>query len=60
VTAELVNLRAVRKTRDRKTARVQSTANAAKHGRSKAEQSLEQARTEKAARALDGAKRETD
>jgi Domain of unknown function (DUF4169) len=56
--AEIINLRAARKAAERDTARQKATENAAKHGRSKALKSLEAARVEKAARDLDGAKRE--
>jgi hypothetical protein len=56
--ADIVNLRAARKQRDREAARDKGTENAAKHGRSKAQLALEAARTEKAARDLDGARRE--
>ena len=56
--AEIVNLRLVRKQRDRETARANGIESAAKHGRSKALQSLEKARAEKASRDLDGKLRE--
>lgn len=56
--AELINLRAKRKEADRKAARAQGDANAAKFGRTKAERELEAARAAKAARALDGHKRD--
>lgn len=56
--AEVVNLRTVRKARDRAKDRAAADANAVKHGRTKAEKALEAARAEKAARDLDGAKRE--
>ena len=54
--AEIVNLRQVRKQRERDAARVKGTQIAAKSGRPKALQALEQARTAKAARDLDGKK----
>jgi hypothetical protein len=54
--AELINLRAKRKEADRKAARAQGDANAAKFGRTKAERELESARAAKAARALEGHK----
>ncbi|MFM7443476.1 MAG: DUF4169 family protein [Tabrizicola sp.] len=57
---EVVNLRTVKKQAARKAARLAADANAAKHGRSKAERALEEARAEKAARDLDGHKRETE
>jgi hypothetical protein len=56
--AEIVNLRAKRKEAARKAARAQGDANAAKFGRTRAEKELDRARAEKAARDLDGAKRE--
>ncbi|MES2541711.1 MAG: DUF4169 family protein [Pseudomonadota bacterium] len=58
--AEIVNLRTVKKQAARKAARSDADANAAKHGRTKAERALEKARAEKAARTLDGHKRETE
>ena len=57
---EVVNLRTVKKQAARKAARSDADANAAKHGRTKAERELEKARAEKAARDLDGHKRETE
>lgn len=56
--AEIINLRAVRKTREREQARAKGNENAAKFGRTKAEKSLEAARAEKARRDLDGHERE--
>ena len=56
--AEIVNLRAVRKTRDRQAARAKGDENAAKFGRSKAEKDLEKAQAEKTRRDLDGHERE--
>ena len=56
--AEVVNLRAARKAKDRAKGRVLADHNAAKHGRSKAAKALEAARAEKVVRDLDGAKRE--
>ena len=60
--AEVVNLRTVKKQAARKAARTQAdaNANAARHGRTKAERALEKARAEKAAKALDAHKRETE
>jgi hypothetical protein len=55
---EIINLRAKRKEADRKAARAQADVNAAKFGRTKAERELEAARAAKAARALDGHKRD--
>jgi hypothetical protein len=56
--AEIVNLRAVRKARDRQAARAKGDENAAKFGRSKAEKDLEKAQAEKTRRDLDGHERE--
>ena len=56
--AEIVNLRLVRKHKDREAARAKGIENAAKSGRSKALQSLEKARADKATRDLDGKQRE--
>jgi len=56
--AEIVNLRAARKARDKLDARAKGDENAVKFGRSKAEKALDKARAEKLARGLDGAKRE--
>lgn len=56
--AELINLRAKRKAKSKADSRAQADANAAKFGRSKQEKSLETARAEKAARDLDGHKRQ--
>ena len=52
--AEIVNLRQVRKQKDRETAKARGTQAAAKSGRSKALKALEKARAEKDERALDG------
>ena len=56
--AEIVNLRQVRKQKDRESAKARGTQAAAKSGRSKALKALEKARTEKDERALDGHKKE--
>jgi hypothetical protein len=56
--AEVVNLRAARKAKDREAARAKADANAARFGRTKAEREIEAARAEKAARDLDGHERE--
>ena len=56
--AEIVNLRQVRKQKDRETAKARGTQAAAKSGRSKALKALEKARAEKAERDLDGLQRE--
>ena len=58
--AEIVNLRQAKKQAARKAARSVADANAAMHGRTKAERDLDKTRAEKAARALDGHKRETE
>ncbi len=50
----VVNLNKLRKTKERAADRAQADANAAKFGRTKAEKALEDARTEKARRDLDG------
>lgn len=57
--AEIVNLRQARKRKARAAKRDAADVAAAKHGRSKAEKRLLEARAEKAARDLDGVKRET-
>jgi hypothetical protein len=57
---EVVNLRTAKKQAARKAARSAADANAAKHGRTKVERDLQKARAEKAARELDGHKRETE
>ncbi|MFM7656718.1 MAG: DUF4169 family protein [Paracoccaceae bacterium] len=56
--AEIVNLRAARKAKDRSQARAKGDENAAKFGRTKSEKDLEKARAEKAKRDLDGYARE--
>ncbi|MBL9075275.1 DUF4169 family protein [Tabrizicola sp.] len=56
----VVNLARAKKQAARKAARSTSDANAAKHGRTKAERDLEKARAKKAARELDGHRRETE
>ena len=57
--AEIINLRQVRKRKDREAARAKGTETAAKNGRSKALKALEKARSEKAARDLDGNRMES-
>ncbi|MDD2868292.1 DUF4169 family protein [Neomegalonema sp.] len=57
--AEIVNLRRVRKDRARKEAKQAADANAALHGRGKAEAALEEARAAKALRDHEAHKRET-
>ncbi len=56
--ADLVNLRAARKAKDRLTMRAKADENAAKFGRTKAEKDLQAAKAEKARRDLDGVKKE--
>jgi len=56
--AELVNLNRARKARTRSEAEARAAENRAKFGRTKAEKKLDQARAGKAARDLDGGKRE--
>lgn len=58
--AEIVNLRQVKKQAARKAARTKGDENAAKFGQSKAERGLQEARAAKAARDLDGHRREQD
>lgn len=58
--AEVINLRTAKKQAARKAARSTADANAARHGRTKAERDLEKTRADKAARELDGHKRETE
>lgn len=52
--AEIINLRAVRKAKDKADARAQADANAVKFGRRKADKALEAALLAKAKRDLDG------
>lgn len=56
--AEIVNLRAARKAKDRLKKRAKGDENAAKFGRSKAERDTEAARADKARAFLDGHARE--
>lgn len=58
IMAEVINLRAARKARDRKDKAAIAAQNRALHGLSKAERQRRQAEAERAARLLDGAKRE--
>lgn len=55
---EVVNLRAVRKAKARVTREVEAQANRAKFGRTKGEKLRDAHEAERAARLLDGAKRE--
>lgn len=56
--AEIVNLRAARKARERAEARPAADENAARFGRTKALKALEKARAEKARETLDAHRRE--
>ncbi len=56
--AEIVNLRAARKERDRAKKRAEADENAARFGRTKALKALEKARAEKSRDALDAHRRE--
>lgn len=55
-----INLNKARKARDRAEAKAQADANAAKHGRTKAERLAEAARDAKARQLLDGHEMEDD
>lgn len=57
--AEIINLRQKRKQAARAQARAESDANAAKHGRSKADKARDKAIADKSERYLDGHRRET-
>ena len=56
--AEIVNLRAVRKAKERAAARAQADANTVKFGRRKGDKAREEARKAKETRELDGHARE--
>ncbi len=56
--AEIVNLRAARKARERAKDRAEADENAARFGRTKALKALERARAEKARETLDAHRRE--
>lgn len=56
--SDVVNLRAVRKAHKRACREVEAQANRAKFGRTKGEKLREQQEADRAARLLDGAKRE--
>ena len=58
--AEIINLRMARKARSRTEAAKAAEGARAAHGRTKAEKSLTQAEADRAAKLLDGAKREPD
>ena len=57
--ADLINLNKARKARARRVDKVQAAENRVRFGRAKVDLALDKARAEKAARALDDAKRET-
>ncbi len=54
----VINLRQARKDRDRAEKRANADANAAKHGRTKAQKAVEKADADRAAKHLDGVKRD--
>ncbi len=54
--AEIVNLRAARKARDRQQAEQKAAENRAKFGRNKAQKQRDRIEAERAARAIDGAR----
>lgn len=56
--AEVINLRLARKARARSEAETAAAANRAKHGRTKAERARQQGEADRAARLVDGARRE--
>ena len=56
--AEIINLRAARKAKEKSLARAQADANSIKYGRRKTDKALEAAEAEKAKRDLDGHERE--
>ncbi|WBU55616.1 DUF4169 family protein [Paracoccus sediminicola] len=55
---QITNLNRFRKQKSREDARKQADANAAKHGRTKAQKAAEKADRDRAAKHLDGAKRD--
>lgn len=55
---EIVNLNRARKTRERAADKATASANRAAHGQTKAQRLMTQAERERAARLLDGARRE--
>ncbi len=56
--ADIVNLNKARKAKAKDQARILADANRALHGRTKAEKQREQAERDRAARLIDGARRE--
>lgn len=57
--AEIVNLRLARKAKKRVAAAQQAQANRAQHGRTRAERKAQQQEADRAARLLDGARRDS-
>lgn len=58
--AEIINLNRARKARDKAEAKDRAAQNRVAHGRTRAEKAAAQIKAERAARLLDGAKREDD
>ena len=58
--AEIINLRRARKARDRSDERLKGDANAAKHGRAKAERERDERAADIARKRLDGHRREDE
>jgi len=58
MSGEIINLRQKRKQAARDAARTKADANAVRHGRTKSEKALTEARAEKAGRDLDGHRRD--
>ncbi|MFN3473858.1 MAG: DUF4169 family protein [Blastomonas sp.] len=58
--AEIINLRQARKAQKRKQAEATASANRAKFGQTKADRNAQTAENQRAARLLDGARREHD
>jgi len=58
--AEIVNLRLVRKARQRAEVQAAAAQNRARHGRTKAERHRDAAEVERLSRTIDGARREPD
>ncbi len=58
MTGEVVNLRLARKAKSRATAEAKAAENRAKFGRTKAQKAIERIEAERAAKRVDGAKRD--
>ncbi len=58
--AEIINLRLARKARERAARETEAQANRARHGRTRAEREVKSLDAARAARKLDGARRETE